>query len=115
MKFLSSMLLVAGLLCSTTLLANEPTGPIKITSLINWIGTRNNPNEVVLVKTNQSQLTNPANCSKTDVYYLDVASEISRSMLLTAFTAKINVNLNIYSGGCSSDDRPLIISISLVE
>lgn len=102
-----------GLFLSLPAIANQATGDVMVTSIGNWVGTANAPNESLTVVTDQSLLTNPAQCTKVDAYHVEPASNISRSMLLTAYTAQKQVNLVIHGGGCSLDNRPVIVAITL--
>ena len=101
-------------LFSVCVQANQATGLAKITILTNWVGTVNNPNETLLIATD-SAVVNPAGCSKTDKYNLQPASEISRSLVLGAYFSKSLISLNIGSGGCASDNRPIVVSVDLAE
>lgn len=102
------------LLSSVSVTSNENTGAVQITDFENWNGS-----EALLVRTNQTTKTNPANCNLTGRYYLpDTASDISRSMILSAFLANQEVKFTIYSGGCSSNDndsKATIVSVTLAH
>ena len=90
--------------------ANVGTGSVKITKMENWVGASG-----LYIKTDQSQLTNPAGCSSTDKYHLaTTASDISQSMILSAYIAGKLLNFVIFGGGCS-DNRPQIVAVSFQD
>ncbi len=115
MKYLKSFAIVLLTSFVSIAHANESTGAVKIKSITNWVGTENNPKESLHIKTHETSLTNPAECSKTDSYILKATSAISRSMILTAITAKSNVSLTIWGGGCTDSNQPIIVAVSLTE
>ena len=93
--------------------ANESTGLVRIVNISNWVGTENFPKEELFVKTDQATLTNPAGCTKLDGYHLNSASTISRTILLAALTSNSDVGLNIGSGICASNGRPVIVQVGI--
>lgn len=105
------------LLCNFNLMAaNQGTGPIIITKLTNFVGTSNFPNEVLEIETD-GLFINPASCSNTinNRYHLGAASTISRSIVLSAHISKAKINLLIWGGGCSPDNRPVVVAVDLGE
>ena len=113
LKSLVSTLGLASLLFTPISWANQATPIVKIVKISNWVGTQNSPKEALFVQTNEESVTNPAACTKKDGYYLEGASTVSRSMLLTAITTGSDVTLNIGSGGCAVDNRPVIVQVAL--
>ncbi|MEW6995699.1 hypothetical protein AADZ84_15725 [Colwelliaceae bacterium MEBiC 14330] len=103
LKILSILILFSGIANA----ANIGTGSVKVTKMENWVG-----DSTVFIKTNQSELTNPAGCTVTDKYHLPTsASDISRSMLLSAYHADKAINIVIAGGACMNN-RPQIVAIS---
>ena len=100
---------------SFTAIANQSTGPVSLVSVANWIGTPNNPKEELHIQTDQAQPTNPANCSKYNRYVLLDASDISKTMVLTAYTSKQKIAFNIWVGRCTADNYPQITKVTLTE
>lgn len=98
---------------ATALAANYSTAAVKIVQITNWVGTSNSPNEVLLIKSNEQQLVNPASCGVATSYYLDAASNVSRALILTALTTQRNFYLLISGGGCSPDNRPIIVAVTM--
>lgn len=115
MKTIKYVTLIVMLFAASDVFANESTGEVQITQITNWVGTVNSPSENLFIKTDQTLNTNPSGCTNSSQYILLGSSTISRSMLLTAFTAKIKLALTIAGGGCSSDNRPLIAAITLLN
>lgn len=115
MKSLTIVCFVVATLFSGSLQANTDTGPVKIEYLINWVGSKANPNESLYVKTNQTVKTNPANCSYTGDYKLEHSSVVGRSLLMTAITTKSDVRLTISGDVCSSSNRAVIVAIRLLD
>lgn len=92
---------------ANALAQNEYTGDVQIERIIHWTGKPD-----VYVVTDQTEPTNPDNCSKASQYHLVAdAPEIARSMLLSAYMAGGVVNINI--DGCTPEDRPKILGIVL--
>lgn len=90
--------------------ANETSGKTKVTRIENWVAE-----DGLFIKTEQPQLTNPANCLITDKYVLAAtATNVSRSILLTAYAAKLSLSMVIYGGGCIGD-RPMVVAVTLSE
>lgn len=86
---------------------NQKTGEIQITQVENWVA-----GEGLFIKTSQTNLTNPANCTVTDRYFLPgSSSEVSRSMILSAIVTNQAVDLTIYGDACSSN-RPQIVAVA---
>jgi len=98
-------------LCFTAnVYANQATSITKITQIQNWTS-----GEALYVWTSESTKTNPNNCSYSANYHMPSStSELSKSMLLTAYAAQKDVKLTIYGGGCSSS-RPQIVAVQLVD
>lgn len=97
---------------------NVNTGLVKISQISNWMGLdSNNPVEALNVSTNQDvdDRVNPANCSNSYPYILEVPSDISKSILLTSIVADSNVQLVIYGDGCTWNDFPQIVAVSIVN
>ncbi|GLS26651.1 hypothetical protein [Marinibactrum halimedae] len=104
--FLICLLIFTG----NTFANNVSTAQVKIVSLTNWVSGK-----TLLVKTDETSPLNPANCSFGHRYHLaEKTSDISRSLLLSAFMANRPVQLTIYGQGCSSD-RPQIVAVSLPQ
>ena len=112
-KILPNAIILTSLLFAPISWANQVTPIVKIVKISNWVGTQNAPKEALFVQTNEESVTNPAACTKQDGYYLEGASTVSRSMLLAAITTGTDVTLNIGSGGCAVDNRPVIVQVAL--
>jgi hypothetical protein len=98
------------LLASTASAANYNTANTTIGSIETLNGN------TTFVKTAETGLTNPAECtSKSGLYTLEsTASEWSRSLLLSAYVSGRKVRLVIYGEACKYN-RPLIVAIRLQD
>ncbi|GAB2504109.1 hypothetical protein [Microbulbifer agarilyticus] len=93
---------------SSTLANNANTGTTEILKIENWTAS-----EGLYIHTAQTSLTNPAGCTVLDKYHMSPeASNMSKSMVLSAYTAKSQVSMTILGSGCSSN-RPKIVSVVL--
>ncbi|GAB2191834.1 hypothetical protein MAH1_34420 [Sessilibacter sp. MAH1] len=90
--------------------ANQNTGNVKITRMINVGNTGQNVLEII---TDQSQVTNPAGCANPNRYVLPADfSEIGRAMILGARVAEKEIQFVIWGGGCfGSQNYPQIVHV----
>jgi len=89
---------------------NQATGPVTISSVSNWGG---NGSETLTIRTNEP-IINPALCGFAAEYYLSSSiSDISRAMVLAAKVNSTPVSFVIYGNGCSDNNRPTIVNVSL--
>lgn len=108
MKYVKMVVCIFTLSCSMGIsAANQGTGNVYITFLENWVG-----GDGLYLKTDQSSKTNPAGCSNITSYHLpSESSDLSRSMLISAYVAGKPVKLAIYGDGCSVN-RPQIVAVA---
>jgi len=109
--FFALVVLVVPLLYSVSINA-EVLRAAKITAVTNWVG---GGNESLLIKTNKAYI-NPASCShvfQRQGYYIltSKSSDISRVMVMSAKLQELPIDINVWSGGCSSEGIPVIVSL----
>ena len=91
--------------------ANQGTGMLPITSVTNW-GSAGS--EHLFIKLDEAAKTNPSGCTRLDMYELESgSSNVSRGMVLAAVAAGKPINMVIYGGGYSVNDRPKVVAVEL--
>ncbi|MBB5212004.1 hypothetical protein [Microbulbifer hydrolyticus] len=111
MMYVKMLACIFALSCSVMAnAANQGTGKVRITFLENWVSGSG-----LYIKTDQSTKTNPAGCSNVSSYHLpSESSDLSRSILISAYIAGKPVKLAIYGDGCSVN-RPQIVAVGFED
>ncbi|SDK25229.1 hypothetical protein [Microbulbifer yueqingensis] len=102
---LVSVLMLA---CGLTHGSNMQTAAVKIVAVENWTS-----GDGLYIKTDEASLVNPFDCRYEDKYHMaGGASDISKSMVLTAYASGKPVIFTIIGSQCSAD-RPQIVMVKL--
>ena len=91
---------------------NESTGSVTIKSVSNW---GSGGSEILYIRTNEPMI-NPALCGFSAEYFLkEETSDFSRAMVLGAKLNNTPITFVVYGNGCSDNDRPTIVNVSLPQ